>query len=71
MYDLSQLGKWGILLILLYRGWRLVLQWGLTLDILYQRLVLNIPFENLVKEITIVGGLVCLRTVEKRMKLTI
>lgn len=63
--DLAQFGIFGKLLAFLRVGWRPILQWGLVIDIINQRLSIGTPFLEMKEEIMFVTGLAVLRGVEK------
>ena len=63
--DLAAFGWPGKLLAFLRLGWRPVLQWGLVIDIINQRLSIGTAFIDMKEEIMFVTGLAVLRGVEK------
>lgn len=64
---LTKAGILGKIVWFLRVGWRLVLQWGLVIDILIQRIQYKTSFLDLKEEIVFVAGLAVMREVGKKM----
>lgn len=65
--DLIALGTVGKILAVGRAGWRIVLQWTLTIDIMTKMLVYGQSWTDLKEEILFTLGLAALRTVEKKL----
>jgi len=63
-----QLGVVGKILAILRMGWRPVLQWGMTIDVLRDLLFRDVPIMELKEEIIFIGSLAVLREVGKKFK---
>lgn len=61
-----QLGWVGKILAFLRMGWRPVLQWGMTVDVLVNRFVQGIPIMDMKEEIVFIGSLAVLREIGKK-----
>lgn len=65
--DLIKLGFIGYILAFLRAGWRPILQWGLTVDIMKKLILMGVSWETLQAEILFTLGLAGLRTLEKKL----
>jgi len=63
-----QLGVVGKILAILRMGWRPVLQWGMTIDVLRDLLFGGVPIMELKEEIIFIGSLAVLREVGKKFR---